>query len=127
MVGRRGCNDHRQRLALRSHSPRPCEGDRRTLCLNRLGRGPIARPMRSGSGAAARDRYSGAKRGVSRLAARAIARLTEPGLWLPSSAQMVNFLKAVNRRPNILHSRLELKREVQRIVPRLVQIAAMEP
>src|SRR4051812_24367433 len=40
---------------------------------------------------------------------------------------MMDFLQAVYRCWNFLHPRLQLQREIERIVPRLVQIAAVEP
>ena len=40
---------------------------------------------------------------------------------------MVDFLQPVHRRGDALHPRLELQRQVQRVVPGLVQVAAVEP
>src|SRR5207245_10264568 len=42
-------------------------------------------------------------------------------------AQVVDFLKPVDRCRDSLHSRLKLKSQVQGIMSRLVQVAAMKP
>src|ERR1700694_4072649 len=42
-------------------------------------------------------------------------------------AQVVNLLGPIDRCRGSLHSRLELKSQVQGVVPRLVQVAAVKP
>ena len=44
-----------------------------------------------------------------------------------ASAQVVGFLKAVDRRRDTLEPRLELQRQILGIVAGLVQVAAVEP
>src|SRR3954447_14844201 len=47
--------------------------------------------------------------------------------WRIRSGKVVDLLEAVDRRVDALHARLELQRQVERVVARLVQVAAVEP
>src|SRR3954466_7289051 len=47
--------------------------------------------------------------------------------WRIRSGKVVDLLEAVDGRVDALHARLELQRQVERVVARLVQVAAVEP
>src|SRR3954454_13217228 len=47
--------------------------------------------------------------------------------WRIRSGKVVDLLEAVDGRVDALHARFELQREVERVVARLVQVAAVEP
>src|SRR3954451_13592742 len=47
--------------------------------------------------------------------------------WRIRSGKVVALLEAVAGRVDALHARLELQRQVERVVARLVQVAAVEP
>src|ERR1035437_4314906 len=55
--------------------------------------------------------------------------LPRQACWCPctTSGQVMDLLKSVHGRRDALVPRLELKREIQRVVPRLVQVAAVKP
>src|SRR3954447_22467931 len=67
-------------------------------------------------------------RSAARKSDSSVADLSEKTTWWRiRSGKVVDLLEAVDGRVDALHARLELQREVERVVARLVQVAAVEP